>query len=236
MKRVAIAALTVAALGTGANAIDLWVQAPIGPTQSGSPVPAWSISKGNVSGLNLVREGANDFVVGGPGWNINQLVMRGVFFDGADRNPTGGFEVSFYANNGGAPANTALSTQVSTAITRSGSQGNYVGRNAYDFTIDLTTVSLGPGTYWVSLMALDSTNFFWVVAQNLVGNEAHLRDTGPEGGGTNSYPTAWTKVSDIGGDPQDFGITIRGEVVPEPATLAAVGLGLAALAARRRRK
>lgn len=33
-----------------------------------------------------------------------------------------------------------------------------------------------------------------------------------------------------------FGLEVKGEVVPEPATMAALGLGLAGIAARRRRK
>lgn len=237
MNKLTLAALGATMMFGAANAVDLWHQAAA--PAPGPDIPGWSSVQGTISSLNLNREVADDFVVGGPGWVVDQVVMRGTWFTGENRNPTGGFIVSFYAMVSGAPANTASATQTSTSVARSASVGNYAGRDAFDFTIDLAPVGLNAGTYFMAVQAVDSVNFFWIVANANQGADSHVRDTWRNqtgGGGANTYPEAWTPLADIGGDPQDMAFTIRGTVVPEPATIAVIGLGLAALAARRRRK
>jgi hypothetical protein len=100
-----------------------------------------------------------------------------------------------------------------------------------------STLSLGAGTYWVA------AGFFgtlgsgpWAPPVTLLGQTGK-----PGANGQQRLTGVWgiatdTGISGTGDYRQDFPFQIRGTVVPEPGTMIALGAGLAALLARRRRK
>ena len=86
---------------------------------------------------------ADDFVVpAGQTWTINQVVVQGLYFNGAG--PAVNFNVFFHTNTGTLPLDPAVATRTANP---------YVNA-AGIFTITLTSnVVLTPGTYWVSVQA-----------------------------------------------------------------------------------
>ena len=114
-------------------------------------------------------------------------------------------------------------------------------------------VMLGNGTYWADYQvegrnASGAAATFFVPFLMQPGNGGPSGTTLPVfGNGKQRFlPTGtgavngWYKPGagslGVGGFDVAFGLEVKGEVVPEPATMAALGLGLAGIAARRRRK
>ena len=85
---------------------------------------------------------ADDFVIpGGIGWNIQTVEVSGEYFNGPG--PASSVNVKFYSNGGSNRPGSLIAARPNQAFT-----------NGPSFSIPLATeVSLGPGTYWLSVQA-----------------------------------------------------------------------------------
>ncbi len=87
-------------------------------------------------------QGADDFVVpAGETWNINQVAALGLYYNGNGLMPSA--NVYFYDDAAGYPGNLLASENV---VPTDDTTGNII--------CDITEVSLGEGTYWVSVQAV----------------------------------------------------------------------------------
>lgn len=166
----------------------------------------------------------DDIRVGDPGWRV-EIVRTYVLEDFAwQPGPT--VDIYVYNDRDGAPSTLhALWPGLSFIRT---DRGGYQ-RRLYTYDISVGGMNLVPGNYWIGFRnpyGSGSGTNYWTTS-----------DGGPDGGGSNTGyfslngGTTWM--------PEGFGwqhaFRIEGEFVPEPSTILAVGAGLAALAARRRR-
>jgi hypothetical protein len=107
-------------------------------------------------------------------------------------------------------------------------------RQIYDSTVT-AVISLGAGTYWVDWIGGPAGGFYPATT--------HEGMRAPTGGGNALQwnGTAWVAAIDAGQGTappavqQDLVFRIDGTVVPEPATMAALGLGLVPFLRRRRK-
>jgi hypothetical protein len=86
---------------------------------------------------------------------------------------------------------------------------------------------LGAGTYWFGLQTISTDWNYTANGSYGMGSNQNGRDGSRAGGGYDS--------TDFFGMGVDTNMKIEGDVIPEPMTMLALGAGLAALAARRRK-
>jgi hypothetical protein len=105
----------------------------------------------------------------------------------------------------------------------------------YIVTASGLNLAVGPGEKWIGLTPIaggNSGQSFWLDAQTIVGDANAYRNPG----GAFNLGTGWINSNALGAAaPTDGAITITGEVVPEPATMIALGFGAVAVIRRRRR-
>ncbi|MCW5940401.1 MAG: PEP-CTERM sorting domain-containing protein [Fimbriimonadaceae bacterium] len=181
---------------------------------------------------------ADDFSVGGPGWVVNSITVWA--YNTGATTPTitaGNMVIRSGSVNGGVAATAASFTNNGfTDIYRifNGQPGDT--RRVQKLTFTFNADVLAAGNYWIDYSL---TN----VAGSLNPFNPSLTKVGatntPGANAQQFNPTTglWTSVIDTGSSTvQDLPFWIDGQVVPEPGTMIALGAGLAALAARRRRK
>ncbi|HWP31443.1 MAG TPA: PEP-CTERM sorting domain-containing protein [Fimbriimonadales bacterium] len=212
--RKPILLFAIAALGTVANA-QLVYQDP------GTGNSAW----GWIDLLSFY----DDFTIPDPYWEIDRIETYERFGDAKQ------WEDEYYVDIWTAPEDLGGSRIITFKYTdiSEGPMGPYgINTWAVGFQFDPSPgcdgvgLKLPQGTYWLLFRATDYSehNYAWYNAnfRNPNGSEAYVDGFG--------YSSQWA------GDAFDMSFKIEGCAVPEPATLFAMGAGLAALAASLRRK
>lgn len=220
----------LAVLSSAANAVLLYDQAAHTPGASGgNGLSAWD------DGVTFDRTVADDFIVGAGGWRVDMVDTKGVWNAAPfARDPASGFKVQFWQDAANTPG-ALFNAQTSTSITRSATIGTWFGREGFRWDINIAAVNLTAGKWWVSITAVDPLNFFQLTSTPTTAvqnTQAHVREFRTGAG----YPIgSWGTTASVFGTAHDAAFSIHGQAVPEPATMAALGLGVAALLRRRRK-
>jgi len=224
--------IAVAAAITGsASAQVLYNQDPHTPGATGGN--GLSTFGGALAGVTYDRELADDFTVTGPGWVVTHVDMTGIWAVAPfQRDPTS-WDVRFYTDTGTGPAATAAFSPLMVGQVGTDTGMTWFSRGGRSWVIDIDDTVLAPGTWWVSIQPQADENFFQLTSTPTTpinGSEAYLRDVNGNG-----YPLTWGTTTVQFGVPHDLAFSVHGTVVPEPATMAALGLGVVALLRRRRK-
>lgn len=222
MKKLLIAAALAAGV-VAANA-DVYDQ-PYDGTSTG-------VASQNFSDFTDASTYAFDDVTVAGGWNITQVVIRGQ--EAGVANQTVASHLRFTQNHSfTAPGTTGLSFDVA------GSANLAAGVLTFNLP-GSSGMPLAAGTWWISAW-IDRPfgtggQWFWNQTTPVRGSEGWIHNPGGGiGFGTNPVPLSNQNVPGSNG-PRDLSFQITYTPVPEPATFLAIGLGIAALAARRIRK
>lgn len=179
--------------------------------------------------------GNNGFVILADDFTLasGQNVIRDIHWTGT-HNPTGSFDsytenftIEFFADSFGSPALAPFLSLAIGDVTGTDTGTDIFGRDLRQYSVNITPLTLVAGTaFWLSIFndtTADSGDG-WTWGSIAGSGNLKVRD---------SHTSAW---NDVGPYRVDFQLTDDIVAVPEPATFGLLGIGLAGLAARRRRQ
>ncbi len=229
----------------GANAQSLYNNAtPAGLTLEGlrtgprtgggdySEVQLGNTTAGSTVIDSLYRMG-DDFTFSGNNWQVNKITIFAYHTGATVADFNGGtMEIRAGSATGSVVGTGTFGSSVFTDIYRifNGTPGDT--RRVQQVTFNFNT-QLTAGTYWITYGLTNSASSGFNPFLTKVGS---LTTPGANAMQYTVSSGTWAAVVDTGSlQPQDLPFWIDGQVVPEPATLVALTLGLAAFARKRRR-
>ena len=182
----------------------------------------------------------DDFNVDGAGWDISTVFIHVI--SSIPQSDIQTFSWEIRSGVGPGTGGTLLFSGVDAPATVTTTGNNGFGRPEYDVRVSgLTGVILAPGTYWLGgkVGGAGSSNDMFVSTTsgaNSIGSPGG--NNGNSFWDSTSFGISWqdTQQSLFGAGTWDLSMGVEGTAVPEPGTFVAIGLGLAALVAARRRK
>jgi hypothetical protein len=153
----------------------------------------------------------DDFVIPGPGWIIDTVIVDGLYTSGIGAAPV--VRVQFFNDQGGGGGGGAPGTLV-----RSNDVAAFTDA-AGDFTIPIPPLALPPGRYWLSVQAVMPFNpngqWFWGTRTGQVENEGMWQN--PNNGFGTGCTTPGPAAGCAGSGP-DFLFQLRGALQPNRAS------------------
>lgn len=171
-------------------------------------------------------------VNGGGGGTITDVTGRFLMFT---NNPNNGGALVQVFKLSGNTVGAMVGQQGGVATMTSMGNDTVFGLQLVDVKMTGLSIAVSAGQDYLVAIQGRGGNWGYIARSGNGAQNTFVRDYSAFGNGGGYGTTDWTLISNVGYADGDANMLVNG-VVPEPASLLAIGAGLAALAARRRRK